>query len=40
MVNANTMVDKYSPCSALVRVCEDGLNNFAKSLIEYGANVS
>ena len=39
VVNANTMVDKHSPSSALLRVCENGLYVFAKTLIEHGAQV-
>ena len=39
VVNANTMVDKHSPSSALLRVCENGLYMFAKTLIEHGAQV-
>lgn len=39
VVSANAMVDKHSPSSALVRVCENGLYKFAKTLIEYGAEV-
>ena len=38
-VDPNTLVDKHCPCSALVRVCEDGLLEFAKVLIENGAIV-
>ena len=40
VVGPNTMVDKYSPCSALVRVCENGFYQFAKTLIEHGAQVT
>lgn len=39
VVSANTIVDKHSPSSALVRVCESGLYKFAKALIEHGAQV-
>ncbi len=39
-VDPNTQVDKYCPCSAIVRVCEDGLLEFVRVLVEKGANVS
>ncbi len=39
-VDPNTQVDKYCPCSAIVRVCEDGLLEFVRALVEKGANVS
>ncbi len=40
VVGANILLDQYSPCSALVRVCENGLTKFAKALIDHGADVS
>ena len=39
VVSANTMIDKHSPTSPLVRVCENELYQFAKTLIEHGAEV-
>ena len=39
MVAPDVIIDKYSPSTALVRVCEGGLTNFAKILIDYGAQV-
>ena len=40
VVDANVMVDKYSPTPALLRTCEDGLYAFAEPLLKFGANVS
>ncbi len=39
VVDANAILDKYSPTSALVRACDRGLTNFAKTLIDHGAQV-
>ena len=40
MVDPNTVVDKHYPTPVLVRVCEDGLYDFAEALLNHGANVS
>lgn len=40
IVDANTLVDKYNPTPVLVRVCEEGLYEFAKVLLEKDATVS
>ena len=39
-VDANTLVDKHNPTPVLVRVCEEGLYEFAKLLLEKDATVS
>ena len=40
VVSADAVVDKYNPCSVLVRVCENGLTKFAQTLIKHEAEVS
>ena len=40
VVDANTLVDKHNPTPVLVRVCEEGLYEFAKVLLEKDATVS
>ena len=40
VVDANTLVDKHNPTPVLVRVCEEGLFEFAKVLLEKNATVS
>lgn len=39
-VVADVLVDKHYPTPVLIKVCEDGLYEFAKVLLEYGAIVS
>ena len=38
-VDANTLIDKHNPTPVLIRVCEEGLYQFAEVLLEHGARV-
>ncbi len=40
VVDASTLVDKHNPTPVLVRVCEEGLYEFARYLLEKDATVS
>lgn len=40
VIDANTLVDKHNPTPVLVRVCEEGLYEFAKVLLKKDATVS